>query len=119
MTKISLGRKGEQIAEKFLGEKGFKILERNFHCRFGEIDLIAKDKDTLVFIEVKSRSSVKFGLPEEAVTTWKVKTIAKVGEYYRFLHQGLPEAERIDVVVIEFNEEGILNRVELIDNVTG
>ena len=119
MTKISLGKKGEEIAEKYLLDTGFKILDKNFRSRFGEIDLIGIDKGTLVFIEVKTRFSEEFGPPEEAVTPRKLKTIAKVGQYYALLHPGLPEAERIDVVAIDFNEEGKLKRVELIKNVTG
>jgi len=119
VTKISLGKKGEEIAEKYLLDLGFKIIGKNFRSRLGEIDLIGTDKDTLVFIEVKTRFSEEFGPPEEAVTPRKIKTIAKVGQYYRLLYSGLPESERIDVVAIDFNEEGKLSRVELIKNVTG
>ena len=119
MTKISLGRKGEEIAEKFLQDRGFRILEKNFRSRLGEIDLIGIDKETLVFIEVKTRFSDEFGPPEEAVTTRKIKTIARVGDYYRLLNDNLPELSRIDVVAIDFNDDGGLERVELIENVTG
>ena len=119
MTKISLGRKGEEIAEKFLQDRGFRILEKNFRSRLGEIDLIGIDKETLVFIEVKTRFSEEFGPPEEAVTPRKIKTIAKVGQYYALLHPESPESERIDVVAIDFNNDGGLERIELIENVTG
>ena len=61
------GDYGEQVAEKVLVKKGYKILERKFRSRMGEIDLIAKDRETLVFVEVKSRLNNKFGRPEEAV----------------------------------------------------
>ena len=119
MTNISLGKKGEEIAEKFLKDRGFRILEKNFRSRLGEIDLIGIDKETLVFIEVKTRFSKEFGLPEEAVTPRKIKTIARVGDYYRLLNDNLPELSRIDVVAIDFNDDGGLERVELIENVTG
>jgi len=119
MTKTSLGKKGEEIAEKFLIDRGFKILEKNFRARFGEIDIIANYKDTLVLVEVKTRHSANFGLPEEAVTYRKIKTIAKVGEYYRAFKENLPDSERIDVVAVDFEEDGKLKRVELIENVTG
>lgn len=119
MTKISLGKKGEEIAQKFLEDHGFKIIDKNFRSRVGEIDLIAEDKDTLVFVEVKTRFSSEFGAPEEAVTPYKVKNISKVGDYYRNIRTNLPELSRIDVVAIEFEPDGKLNRVELIKNVTG
>ena len=73
----------------------------------------------LVFIEVKTRFSDEFGPPEEAVTPRKIKTIARVGDYYRLLNDNLPELSRIDVVAIDFNDDGGLERVELIENVTG
>ena len=119
MTKISLGKKGEDIAESYLKERGFEILQRNFHSRFGEIDLVAIDENTLVFIEVKTRLSDKFGLPEEAVTPAKLKTIDKVSDYYRSIHRDLPESSRIDVVAVVFETEGSLRRIDLIRNVTG
>jgi putative endonuclease len=118
MTKISLGKKGEDLAESFLKDRGFEIRQRNFHSRFGEIDIVAVDKDSLVFVEVKSRVSDKFGLPEEAVTPSKLSTIAKVGDYYRSIRQGLPEASRIDVVAVVFEAGGKLRRIDLIKNVT-
>ena len=63
-----LGIKGEDIAVKYLEEKGYNILERNFICRQGEIDVIALDKNYIVFIQIKSRTSTEYGLPSEAVT---------------------------------------------------
>ena len=118
MSKISLGRKGENIAEKYLVDQGYKILDRNFQNRFGEIDIVAEDKDTLVFVEVKTRFSEKFGRAEEAVTAGKIKKIIKAGQFYRILNKDLPESERIDVVAIDFDNDK-LERVELIKNVIG
>jgi len=119
VSKKSLGKSGEDIAEKYLLEHGFEILDRNFQNRYGEIDIIAKDKDTLVFVEVKTRLSEKFGLPEESVTPLKIKKIIKAGQYYRNLKNNLPEGERIDVVAIILDNEGSLRRIKLIKNVTG
>ncbi len=119
MTKKDLGKKGEEIAKRFLEDAGFVVIDENFHSHFGEIDLIAIDKDTLVFVEVKTRFSEKFGLPEEAVTPTKIKTIVKVGDYYKSLHNDLPGLERIDVVAIDLELDGKLKRIELISNVTG
>lgn len=67
----NLGAFGEDAAEKFLKKKGYKILERNFNCRFGEIDIIALDKECLVFVEVKTRSNNKYGNPQNAVNYYK------------------------------------------------
>lgn len=119
MNNKSLGKKGEDIAEKYLVDHGFEILDRNFQNRFGEIDIVATDKDTLVFVEVKTRLSEKFGTPEEAVTPSKISKIIKAGQYYRNLKNNLPELERIDIVAITFNNYDDLKRIELIKNVTG
>ena len=119
MDKKVLGTKGETIAVSLLRSQGYKILERNFHSRFGEIDIIAQDADTLVFVEVKTRWSRKFGSPEESVGRRKLKSIEKVGQYFRLLHPEVPSAERIDVVAIELDKSGKVIRRELIKNVSG
>ncbi|MDP2720695.1 MAG: YraN family protein [bacterium] len=119
MDKKSLGAKGETIAVSLLRRQGYKILERNFHSRFGEIDIVAQDADTLVFVEVKTRWSKEFGLPEESVGARKLKSIEKVGQYFRLLHPEVPSSERIDVVAIELDNSGKIIRRELIKNVSG
>lgn len=115
MTKIQTGQEGEKLAVNFLKEQGFKILETNFRSKFGEIDIIAIDKDALVFIEVKTRSSQQFGLPEEAVGFRKLDHIIKTINFYRSIRKNLPEGDRIDVVAIETST----GRIDLIKNVTG
>lgn len=94
------GQSGEDFAVKLLHKSGYKIIDRNFHSRFGEIDIIALDKDTLTFVEVKTRLSYKFGAPQEAVTLRKLYRIRKTAEYYSMLHPNLPKKMRIDVVAI-------------------
>ncbi len=94
------GRKGEAEAENYLREKGYKILRRNFKVSFGEIDLIAKDKDTIVFVEVKARNSLRFGLPREAVTYRKQQNIRKVALLYLQLNHMLDQNCRFDVIEI-------------------
>ena len=71
------GKIGEDIAVRYLNEKGYQIIERNFECIQGEIDVIAKDKKELVFIEVKTRASALYGLPKEAVDKTKQKHLTK------------------------------------------
>lgn len=107
------GSLAEDYAAKFLATKGFKVLERNFRSRFGEIDIIALDEPTLVFVEVKARWSRKFGAPEEAVTKSKLWKIQKTAEYYSILHPDLPKKMRIDVVAIEI-EGGVVSSIKII-----
>ncbi len=118
MTKIQTGQSGEKLAVEFLKKQGFKIIATNFKCRFGEIDIIAIESGTLVFIEVKTRSSNQFGLPEEAVGYRKIQHIIKSAQIYRSTHKNLPIGDRVDVIAIEKvgNE---VKRLELIRNVTG
>ena len=116
--KKDFGKKGEDTACEYLKVKGYEILERNFQTKRGEIDIIAQEADTLVFIEVKARHSRTFGLPEESVRGAKLRTIERIGQFFRQTHRDLPEAERIDVVAIEFAGDKV-DRVELIKNATG
>src|SRR3990170_3110381 len=101
MSKIQTGQAGEKLAVEFLKKAGFKVIETNFKSKSGEIDIIAQEKDTLVFVEVKTRSSGQFGLPEEAVNERKIQHIIKSAEIYRVTHRNLPTGDRIDVVAIE------------------
>lgn len=119
MRQKSLGNLGENLALKYLKNNGYQIITRNFSSKFGEIDIIAKEDSTLVFIEVKTRFSQAFGLPEEAITPWKVKKIIKAGEYYKNFHPELPESLRIDAVVIELDNQGKSQRIEILKNITG
>ena len=115
-NKKDLGALGENLAEALLRKRGYKILEKNFRSRFGEIDIVAQDLETLVFVEVKTRWNRQFGSPEESVGPHKIRLIEKTGQYFRLTHPGLPEAERIDVVAIEMEEDGKIIREELIKN---
>ncbi len=119
LTNKSIGNKGEEIAARFLLSQGYKILQRNFKSKFGEIDIIAINHNVLVFIEVKTRWSKAFGLPEEAVTPWKIKSIIKTGEYFKLLHPELPESLRIDVVAISMSPGGEVGEIRLIKNASG
>ena len=81
-THIELGESGEQLAVEFLSSKGYKILERNFKSKLGEIDIVAKDKKTICFIEVKTRSNLEKGLPQESITMRKQHQISKTALSY-------------------------------------
>ncbi len=98
MNKRSIGGEFEEKAKSYLESLGFQILEQNFRCRFGEIDLIGREGEYLVFIEVKHRKNSLYGFPEEAVDGRKQRTISRVSDVYR-MKQGLGEIlMRFDVV---------------------
>ena len=78
MQKKELGKKGEEIALRFLKKKGYRIIEQNYVCKMGEMDIIAKEKDTLAFVEVKTRTSTTFGPPQLAVNFSKQRQLSKV-----------------------------------------
>lgn len=118
MSTVRAGKFGERIAVELLRKKGYKILDRNFRSRFGEIDIVAEDQGTLVFVEVKTRWSKKFGYPEEAVTPWKLRAIAKTGDYYKATHPNTPDLIRIDVVALEIEEDKLI-KARIIKNAAG
>lgn len=80
--RIKLGKSGEDKAVKHLVKNGYKILDRNFRTKLGEIDIIAKDDEALVFIEVKTRSSMSFGVPQLSVDTRKQNKLIKLALSY-------------------------------------
>ena len=98
--KHETGKLGEDLAVKYLERLGYKILERNFECRQGEIDIIALDKEQLIFIEVKTRKSFIYGMPVEAVSEVKQKHLFKAIEYYLYKRNLQEKFIRIDVVEV-------------------
>ncbi|MBE7173956.1 MAG: YraN family protein [Williamsia sp.] len=85
---IQLGKRGEQLAKAYLTEKGFLILSVNWKYSRYEIDLIASKEEVLHFIEVKTRSNERFGLPEESVDKQKMRRLMKAADQYLYLHPG-------------------------------
>ena len=96
-----MGRAGEKRAVDFLKKKGFKILKTNYRAPVGEIDIIAQDKEVLVFIEVKTRTSENYGLPCEAVDRKKQEKYYKAATLYLQKEQKMDSACRFDVIEIE------------------
>lgn len=108
-----IGKFGEDEAVKYLQQRGYKILDRNFNCKRGEIDIIALDKNEIVFIEIKARASLKYGLPSEAVTKYKLKHIYKTAEYYLYTRNLQKENTRIDVIEVYIkNNQVIINHLK-------
>jgi putative endonuclease len=108
------GKKGEDLAADHLLEAGFRIVERNYRCAFGEIDIVADEGETLVFIEVKSRRSETYGAPQLAVGREKQKTISRIAMYYLQEKRLSHRLARFDVVAVKMLPSGC--EIELIRN---
>ena len=116
MDRQEVGKLGEKAAQKFLRKRGYRIRETGFRCRRGEIDIIAQQKDCLVFVEVRTKSNLDFGTPEESITQAKKERLIDSALTYTTTHQDLPPLWRIDVVAIELDDKGKARRIELIEN---
>jgi len=110
---------GEKVARDFLKKHGFRILEANYRCPEGEIDIVARQKDFLVFIEVRTKTSREFGSPEESITLAKKARMRATAAHYRQTHENLPSSWRLDVVAVELDSKGKPGRIELIENAVG
>jgi len=108
-----LGNWGEERAAKFLRARGYNIIERNWRCAVGELDLIAWEGECLVFIEVRTRRSRRYGTPEESVTPAKQARLIELAHIYLQEHPELEGDWRIDVVAVELRR-GLLPRINLI-----
>jgi len=97
---MNLGEKGELLAKRYLEKKGYTILEKNFRTRYGEIDIIAKFQEEIIFFEVKTRSSMDHGLPCEAVNKAKQRKIHGVANYYLLVTGCDCSKSRIDIIEI-------------------
>lgn len=109
MNKRAVGTTYEEKAADFLARNGYQLLQKNFRCKIGEIDLIAKDEGYLCFIEVKYRSGTLMGYPAEAITPAKIRKITRTAQFYMLLHK-IPENTpcRFDAVVILENDISII-----------
>ncbi len=116
MDRQEVGKLGEKAARKFLKKRGYRICETGFRCRHGEIDIIAQRKDYLVFVEVRTKSNLDFGTPEESITQAKKERLIASALTYTSTHQDLPSLWRIDMVAIELDDKGKTRRIEHIEN---
>jgi putative endonuclease len=117
-VKIEEGNRGEEIAVKYLQDKGYKIIDRNFRLKGGEIDIVAVKDGILIFVEVKTRTSNQFGTGFEAITSWKIKSLIKSAYFYKATHRDLPEEMRIDAVSIMVDNFSNSHSIEHIENIT-
>jgi putative endonuclease len=119
MKRRDTGILGEKLAGEFLGKNGYSILETNYRCPEGEIDIIARQEDILVFVEVRTKKSRRFGSPEESITPTKMKRLRAVAAHYGQNRDNLPASWRIDVLAIQMDRNGKVTRMELIENAVG
>jgi len=111
-----LGTEGEKLAVKFLKREGYKILQRNYKCKLGEVDIIAERGGTIAFIEVKTRQTEDFGPPQYAVTATKKNQISKVALYYIKEKKLIGRVYRFDVIAITYSPELRKPNIEHIEN---
>jgi len=107
------------MAVGFLQKQGYTILQNNYRCPEGEIDIVARWKDCLIFVEVRTKRSTAFGSPEESITPAKMDKLRRVAAHYRQTHEGIPDSWRIDVVAVELDRQNRPWRIELIENAVG
>lgn len=103
-TRQQKGRKAEEYAAEFLAGQGLKIVAQNVRCLLGEIDLVAWHGKTVVFVEVKSRFTKGYGLPQDMVSVTKQKRLTKLAQWYLKKHSLIRQSARFDVVAIQWIE---------------
>jgi len=99
-AKDELGRRGEELAARWYEQRGYAILDRNWRCKTGELDLVVRHAETTVFVEVKTRTSVAYGHPFEAITTAKTERLRRLAAEWCHAQAGVPGAVRIDAVAV-------------------
>ena len=119
MTKkrLKVGLIGEQAASEYLKEHGYEIVETNYRCRLGEIDIVARDRQTVVIVEVRTRTSFSYGAPEESITAAKAKKLHLLARYYLKSLSCGEVSSRIDLVAVILNKKD--NSVVKINHICG
>lgn len=115
-SRLNIAKIGESLAAKHLQTRGYRILAQNYRARRGEIDLIARDGEFIVFVEVKTRRSLKFGLPQAAVTLQKQRQISKVALAYLQSRNRMDAPCRFDVIAIHLSPQLELLKLEQIES---
>ena len=112
----SLGKRGEAYAANYLTARGAAILERNWHCRVGELDLVTERNSQVIFVEVRTRQTDRLGTPEESITPAKRAKLIAAAQTYLDAHDQTDRDWRIDVVAIEVGSHGEVTRCTVIEN---
>jgi putative endonuclease len=108
-SRQTLGHVGESAAVRYLESLGWTVLERNYRCRAGEIDVVARDQESVVFVEVRTRASDVFGTPEESITASKARRMMRCALTYMTVHPDLSADWRIDVVAVRVERSRTLS----------
>ena len=119
MKRRDTGNLGEKLAAEFIRKQGYVILQTNYRCPEGEVDIVARQKDCLVFVEVRAKRGREFGSPEESITPAKMEKLRRVAAHYRQTHDDIPDSWRIDVVAVEIDRQNRPLRIEIIENAVG
>lgn len=119
MKRQDTGNLGEKLAAEFIGKRGYVILQTNYRCLEGEMDIVARQEDCLVFVEVRAKRGREFGSPEESITPVKMEKLRRVAAHYRQTHDDIPDSWRIDFVAVEIDWQNRPLRIELIENAVG
>jgi len=119
MKTKATGQLGEKLAQDFLKERGYQIVETNYRSPDGEVDIIVSQNGVLVFVEVRTKSSRMFGTPEESVNRRKKQKLIAVSQYYLQTHEPHPPSWRIDFIAVELDNRGNLNRIEHFEDAIG
>lgn len=112
-----IGRRGEDLAAAFFASKGFEIVDRNWRCRVGEIDIVVRKGEEFRFVEVKMRRTHAFGYPEASITAQKLRHLAGAIELWLRAHPHAPKSYQADVLAISWLKEQEVPRIEWIEGV--
>lgn len=118
MSTVTTGKNGEDLACEYLKKQGYAVIERNFRIKGGEIDIIAKDGQYLIFVEVKTRYSHEYGLPVESITLRKIQYLLRTARYYIFETGWGNDPFRLDFVSVDFADNPDIPEISLIKNIT-
>jgi putative endonuclease len=111
-----VGRRGEEVAVAYLKQQGYSILVRNWRCSAGELDIVAREGETLAFVEVRTRRGDRYGTPEESITPAKQAKLVELAQTYLQENNLTDQNWRIDVVAVEMDRRGRVKRLNLIRN---
>lgn len=114
--RIPLGRAGEEAAARHLKKKGLRLAHRNYRCRLGELDIVARDGPFLVFVEVRTVAGGAFGAPQESIGSRKVQKIRQLAAYYMLSEKTGDVPVRFDVVAVTMDRDGRLLKLDHILN---
>jgi putative endonuclease len=115
-SRVELGRRGEELAARELVRRGYEIVDRNWHCPAGEVDIVARHMGAWVFVEVRTRRGAVFGTPEESVTDAKQARMIAVAEHYLIEHDLVDVDWRLDLAAVVLDQGGRLTRLDVLEN---